>query len=408
MALVYTLNSVQQQNSSVSPSLVYYNNPFEKCTINNIMVAFESFARTAAQIARMPYAPDITAAITCIQPMPDAGYVTVNITAKYNYIPPTTNIYDGYTVFLGRNATSQASLYWGESLLAWYWSLVATDMTDYSTDSAGNWHFWGNDGTYTKGAHYFTLNSDEPTNIASYDFLNITYRAVMVYKDGSYEIIDDGDCTTAQLLDTDFAKDNPTAALRSADSLAKSFYSVIMTDLGQVDHKPNILNDPVLLHNFTAERNDSRANGPAQAAGIPLQTFNSSEEINQLIGPLGVRSSTIASSYLCQVPRQKPAGELIIAVLVADLVLLQALWQITMILAGWFVVRTDEEANWCEGCQESETELSRSRSRRVKGSSCDDETESSDGADWSDGTEMDEMQIPLSRHRDKKRGASQV
>ncbi|KAJ9659312.1 hypothetical protein H2198_003188 [Neophaeococcomyces mojaviensis] len=341
-ALTYTINSVKQANQIFSSSLVYHNNPFQDCVVNNIKVAFESFDRTAAQIGRAKYAPDLTASVTCNQPVPYAEFATINITAKYNYIPSTVGIYDGYTVFLGRNATSQASLYWGESLLAWYWSLFGWQMTVFNEN-----YFWGNDGTWTKGTYYFTLNTDGTHDMTFYDFLKLLYRAVSVDQDGRYTMIADGaPNTTAEFISKGLGN-RLTNAFKSADYLAKSFYSVVMTDLGQVDLRPNILVDPVLLHNFTAGRNESEVNGTAEVSGLPLRTYVASDDANRA---LGVRRSVIASSYLCQVPRQKSMGELIIAVLVADLVLLQALWNVTMIIAGWFVVSKDRKADWCKGC----------------------------------------------------------
>jgi hypothetical protein len=74
-------------------------------------------------------------------------------------------------------------------------------------------------------------------------------------------------------------------------------------DLGQVSATPDILSDTELLQYFTQ-------------GGFKASPGNDAL--------LGVKSSVLATNYLCQVPRRKPGGSLIIAILVADLVLLRA------------------------------------------------------------------------------------
>jgi hypothetical protein len=53
-----------------------------------------------------------------------------------------------------------------------------------------------------------------------------------------------------------------------------------------------------------------------------------------MTGDLVINKSVIASQYLCQLPKLKSNGSLFIAVLVADLVMLQALW----IVVNWTTV----------------------------------------------------------------------
>jgi hypothetical protein len=137
-----------------------------------------------------------------------------------------------------------------------------------------------------------------------------------------------------------------------ADTLAKVFESTIMTDLGQRNHTPNILADAELLQHFTA--NFSMINATViNQQGLIGRTGRVTQDYNTLkstTGTLIVHPSTIAARYLCQVPRLKSTGNLLLSVLVADLVLLQALWTITMWIATLVTNRRDGQANWCEGC----------------------------------------------------------
>lgn len=54
--------------------------------------------------------------------------------------------------------------------------------------------------------------------------------------------------------------------------------------------------------------------------------------------------------YICEVPVRKPTGSLIIAVMIADLVLLQALWYLLHLIMTWWVEKNDDKAFHCKGC----------------------------------------------------------
>ncbi|VTT60302.1 unnamed protein product [Fusarium fujikuroi] len=92
-----------------------------------------------------------------------------------------------------------------------------------------------------------------------------------------------------------------------ADSLAKAAYSTILVDLGQkAAPKPNILSDTKLLtrytENFSTARMANLRSGPAN---------DSYSTLKETTGSLGITPSVFAATYICQVPRLKPAGNLI-------------------------------------------------------------------------------------------------
>jgi len=137
------------------------------------------------------------------------------------------------------------------------------------------------------------------------------------------------------------------------DAFAKVFYSVMLTDLGQQNTTTNLLADPVALtlfsNNITTmkERSVETSYLKAGPARQPYQQNNSSD--------LSIKPSVFFIEYLCQVPTLKSAGSLILAVLVADLVFLNAAW----VLLNWFAVaRLDNwAAHQCEGCAENVLKL---------------------------------------------------
>jgi hypothetical protein len=92
---------------------------------------------------------------------------------------------------------------------------------------------------------------------------------------------------------------------------------------------PNILTNATTLEYFTANVSlildpilDNNANARPRPAQADYNTIKSQS------GPLGTTPAVISTKYLCQVPRQKAAGELFLAILLVDLFFLQAVFQI--------------------------------------------------------------------------------
>jgi len=67
-------------------------------------------------------------------------------------------------------------------------------------------------------------------------------------------------------------------------------------------------------------------------------------------GPLGAEIATIYSQYACSLPVKKSTGTMLIAILIADLVFLQAAWMILTWTAEGILSRKDPKASFCEGC----------------------------------------------------------
>jgi hypothetical protein len=137
------------------------------------------------------------------------------------------------------------------------------------------------------------------------------------------------------------------------DSLAKSTYSTVLTDLGQFSSKTNILTDARLSQYFTSNFSLALKHIANAKPGPATQDYDT---LKAATGPLGIRPSVINTTYICQVPRLKSSGTLFIAVLVADLVLLQALWKIFTLATGWLLLAKNQGDNECEGCAALETD----------------------------------------------------
>lgn len=339
-ALTYTLTSVVQKaeaNQTFSSSLVYHNNVLSDCTIDHIAVRLESTGRTATQIGLSNWGVDAQAFISCNLDTDDQGLTTFNLTAEYNFIPETVSVYAGFYKFVGRNKTAKASLYWGESLLSTYSLHLGRDA------SISN--FSGKAALVSKGVITFTPNNRSPTDLINLNFFDVLFRFIAPTPDNLWGF-DDGE-SMPNISSNSFKMD----FWSSVDTFAKSFYSTVLTDLGQTSSHPNILTDAILLEHFTTNFSSiistqmSRGSSVPEPAQEPFNTLNATET-------LGINPSVLAATYLCAVPRKKPTGTLIVSVLAADLVFLHSLFKVLNLVVRWWVKRKDRQAHVCEGCLE--------------------------------------------------------
>ncbi len=126
----------------------------------------------------------------------------------------------------------------------------------------------------------------------------------------------------------------------ASDGLAKSFYSTIMTDLGQTTATPNILLNATVLQyftqNFTYMQKDI-------VNAVPGPAKDSYEALKDQTGALNASAAVISTKYLCQVPKRKSTGTLFVSILVADLVFMQALWKILNLCSEAWLTHKDPE-----------------------------------------------------------------
>ena len=186
---------------------------------------------------------------------------------------------------------------------------------------------------------------------------NISDVSSLEFFSGNYELW----TNTSQVLFnrshkniSDWLKDDkPPMIWKQTDTFAKAFYFSMMTDLGIKG--PNLLTDPAALQrytHFTRTGNKTIFGDAWGQAGPARSSYNT---LKDQTGKLGVTHSTIYAQYLCTVPKQKSFGSLFVTILVADLVFLQTLWQITAWLMSSWVEFRNPHASHCEGCLHQQT-----------------------------------------------------
>ncbi|KAF4458104.1 hypothetical protein F53441_112 [Fusarium austroafricanum] len=93
---------------------------------------------------------------------------------------------------------------------------------------------------------------------------------------------------------------------------------------------------------------------PAPGSSIPPQDgelvlLNETyAKFEDQMGPLEVKNATIVSQYLCSVPQSKSPGFMILAIVLANLVFLQASWTVLNLVAGGFL--SNSQKTVCQGC----------------------------------------------------------
>lgn len=234
-----------------------------------------------------------------------------------------------------------------------YWGIVGGAMQSIRENQTAN-----GQPAIRKGTLPFTPD-DSATDITSRDSFRMDFRFVVdqglgkfgaIYP-GSY--IDDYNATrpgsgVPGLVDSLASQKAYPNIWVYADNLGKSIYSTILIDLGQNSTSPNILTNATALQLYTALFPNPPFISHANArAGPATEDYNT---LKDTTGPLGTTPSVISTEYLCQVPQRKTAGDLFISVLVADLVLLQTLWQLFKLGTSYIFLRKIPNSQHCEGC----------------------------------------------------------
>lgn len=188
-------------------------------------------------------------------------------------------------------------------------------------------------------AHLHRLDFVPQTSVGN--ITNITFLELVDYHfvDEDYKILALKNNPRPSLNDLIDNKTYPDIWL-AANCFAKSAYSVVLADLGQT-HLLNILVDELALEYYTAEFLRFLAKGGNEGNAIPGPAKEPYATLKSSTGELKIVDLVIFTKYLYQVPRVKSVASLVFSILVADLVLLQALWTVFTFVVTSFLTRKD-------------------------------------------------------------------
>lgn len=340
-ALSYTIAAITQSGTgTVLDSLEYNNNVIEACSISSIDLDLQGpTVRSSNQFGFTNWGAVTTAYIICNVTGAQGG-VVLNMTSTYDYVLDSTPLSRGSTflgtAFIQRNKTSSPHLWWGESLMSLQWNSVAGTME--SIQSAGT----QSGDIILKGINSFTKTSGTD-DLRDLDYFSIDYRYTIDMEDRTIGLIwpgAGGYSNNLSVLNANASRPNIWIEL---DNFVKSMYSTVLTDLGQTNASPNILTDQDLLRYFLSNATDTlnmnvaynSVPGPATADDYINGT--SVDILTSTFTP-----SVISASYLCQIPRRKSTGNLLVSIAVADLVFLNALWLIFKFIVDHFLLKDDD------------------------------------------------------------------
>lgn len=343
--------SAREEDKVNLGSLLYDENELERCNISTLKVQIEggSGLRDAGQVGVQQFGAAVTANVNCVV-MKEEGPTYVTFVTTYDPIPPPDLPSSG---FVGMNSTHKASLHWGQSVMRLYWSYML--MKFYEEN-------YLRDPPAVKAE--ITLKRDTSKNTTVQDEKEVDFMSAAACwllhpnATGIHHSFGWCDNNTISVLAVGGGKVKPVPSVwLPLGVLGKAMWFTVLADLGRDDEfMPNMLASPESLEYLTANLSVVNASLPDGADGWRWGLVNPSNSrvpyLAQKDGTtqLGVSASVLATSYICQTPKLKNTGTLIVSVLVADLVLLQAIWKVYTMVLDYFVVSKSQNGNHCEGC----------------------------------------------------------
>ncbi|KAK1851836.1 hypothetical protein CCHR01_05531 [Colletotrichum chrysophilum] len=152
------------------------------------------------------------------------------------------------------------------------------------------------------------------------------------------------------LFAMDLGNCNASNILLDEDGLQ---YAIMAPD-NKFRREGGLLNDSATIGGLNPSRfNEIPAPGAILGRGgdIGLTPLNETyAKFRSKTGPLLCKDATIMAEYLCSVPQQKSPAVMFLAILLADLVFLQADWKLFQLAAGSAATRGNADAMVCRGC----------------------------------------------------------
>ncbi|KAL2061841.1 hypothetical protein VTL71DRAFT_7219 [Oculimacula yallundae] len=138
-----------------------------------------------------------------------------------------------------------------------------------------------------------------------------------------------------------------------------TLYSLVLLDLGQ-EQGANAFTDPVVLQYLLKKESNINLGAGTLQIGKLKGSPNRRQPVGEAytffadkVGTLGTRPATIYQQYACSIPEMKDVGSLIVTIIVADLVLLNALFDLLKLGTTYWVGTKEQESNNCAGCNKN-------------------------------------------------------
>ncbi|KAF4342813.1 hypothetical protein FBEOM_3221 [Fusarium beomiforme] len=341
------------------PSIPYINNTLEDCYLSRIDINLRKSDARASSSWWLSWITTFTEATVSCNVMTSEG--RVNLTLGVEYKGQSDHLYD---YVIEDDYKTRASTWWGTRLLNVYFTGILTTMSQ-SQDL-------GDDVYWMTGGITFITNPDVND-----------IRDTKLFNLAGWFLSSNGLIQSEPLNDTAMIKNGKenqfVPVIWESLHYTRILYSLIAVDLGN-QPAPNLLLDKDDLQYAILPPDDpNRQKGgflngsdftgqttryakiPAPGSPIPPKDKNlvvlneTYDRFASEIGPLECMNATIVSQYLCSVPQSKSPGIMLLAILLADLVFLQAAWTVFNWIAGSML--SDTQTRNCQGCSTGPVQL---------------------------------------------------
>ena len=279
----------------------------------------------------------------------DDGPLKVNFTSELPTALRRSEITDG---FLALNDTDHPGRYIGAQILV-SWYIQISQAMGYSApgeledDSAASW-----------GSGTVTLTKSDVGDYKSLEFFYCDTgfnddRGGLSWLHPPNNMQHWYDQWTPEAALNHYNASMPNISL-VVDAFAKTYYSLLLSDFNTTEETKltNALSTGGGIEYLQSRNNTDLAEVRSIFSDKGSGTIDRiTKDSTNLTQPLDFAPhTTLFSRYLCSIPKQKSTFKLLFAVVLADIVFLNACWTVFGWIATWWLGRTDSNAEHCIGC----------------------------------------------------------
>lgn len=346
-AFLYTLASAHSHDEfsfglgkqSSLGALIYDDDPLSWCNVTSLRINIESNQRTAGQLAYSSVGAALTMNIECLIERSGENTTYLELVTSYDSFSKGMDM--GYNSVVDKGG----SLFFGASMLSTYWDELATKYYLDNVNLARP--FYKVEVTLSRTAGARSVRPVTVEQIMDMDFLSINSCWLVPLNSTGFSHAGEH-CigkTISELAQTATEDKVLPSIWQPLRMLGIAMWFAVLADLGRDDHMlPNILSRPQEVQNLTK-----------------VDFMSGQDDFSQF----KITPSVLSTTYICQVPRLKSTGTLIVSVLVADLVLLQTIWKVFVLVVDQFLASKEENLTYCAGCARKLKEQERGDSEGV-------------------------------------------
>ncbi|KAH6886829.1 hypothetical protein B0T10DRAFT_442949 [Thelonectria olida] len=336
------------------PSVAYLDNTLDDCFLSKLKFNLEKEDKSTSTSSWLSWTSSMTTTASCIL-VTDSGAMSLSLGVEY--VADTAH---EYMYVLEDNRTTHASVWWGTRLLNAYFTGVLQVMSQTRLENDDDSGYW------VRAALDYTRTEVNSMDIRSPSFFNLS----------GWFLASTGDRPDNGVPELPYLDEHPknfaSPVVSEALHHARLLHSLVALDLGSCKSPNLLLNEEGLKYAISAPDDPNRQSGGLlysypwnsgianRFASIPyagtrgddhLVPLNESyTALRSLTGKIGCKNATIVSQYICSVPQRKSTGTMLLAILIADLVFLQAAWKILNWVAEGMLPKDNAQVRMCEGC----------------------------------------------------------